>query len=313
VSASAGTATLAVDCRCTLGEGIVWCERRGALLWTDIEGRRLWMHVHSGSVTHNWRLPDRLGSFALGESGTLLLGLAKGLAVGDLDAATHDDLSRQSAEGATADLPVTPLVAVEPDLPTRINDGRTDRAGNFVFGTMSEDHTARIGSFYQYSSRHALRRLDLDHVTIANSICFSPDGGTLYFCDSPRRRIMQCDYDADSARVSHVREFADLASHAGFPDGSTVDADGGLWNAEWGASMVRRYMPEGSVDRHMAVPVKNPSCVAFGGPNLDGLYITSARQQMTPQELEAMPHAGGVYRVVPGDRRGLPESRFSDR
>ncbi len=313
MSPSVGTATLVVDCRCTLGEGIVWFEPRGALLRTDIEGLRLWMHEQPGSLTRNWRLPDRLGSFALGESGTLLLGLAKGLAVGDLDAATHDDLTRQIAEGATADLPVTPLVAVEPDLPTRINDGRTDRAGNFVFGTMSEDHTARIGSFYQYSSRHALRRLDLDHVTIANSICFSPDGGTMYFCDSPRRRIMQCDYDADSARVSHVREFADLASHAGFPDGSTVDADGGLWNAEWGASMVRRYMPEGSVDRHIAVPVKNPSCVAFGGPNLDELYITSARQQMTSQELEAMPHAGGVYRVVPGDRRGLPESRFSDR
>ena len=87
MSAGADTATLAVDCRCTLGEGIVWCERRGALLWTDIEGARLWMHVPSTSVTRSWTLPDRLGSFALCESGTLLLGLAKGLAVADLDAA----------------------------------------------------------------------------------------------------------------------------------------------------------------------------------------------------------------------------------
>ena len=176
---------------------------------------------------------------------------------------------------------------------------------------MSEDHKTRIGSFYQYSSRHGSRRLDLERVSIANSICFSPDGGTMYFCDSPRRRIMQCDYDAESARVTNVREFADLARHAGFPDGSTVDAEGAVWNAEWGASMVVRYAPDGRVDRQIAVPVKNPSCVAFGGANLDELFITSARQDMTPQELKAMPHAGGVYRVVPG-ARGLPESRFND-
>lgn len=295
------TATLAVDCRCTLGEGVVWCERRGAVLWTDIEGARLWMHVREQEVTRSWRLPDRLGSFALCHSGRLLLGLAKGLAVADIDAATHDNL------------PVTPLVTVESSLPTRINDGRTDRAGNFVFGTMDDEHKeAPIGSFYQYSRRHGLRRLDLSRVAIANSICFSPDGCTMYFCDSRQRRIMQCDYDSESARVSNVREFANLASHIGFPDGSTVDADAGLWNAEWGASMVRRYTPEGRLDRQIAVPVKNPTCVGFGGRNLGELYITSARQEMTRQELETMPQAGGVYRIVPGTIRGLSDSVFRD-
>lgn len=299
MSISIGTATLVVDCRCTLGEGIVWCTRRGALFWTDIEGARLWMHVPSENLTRSWKLPDRLGSFALCESGTLLLGLAKGLAVGDIDSPGDR-------------LPVTPLVAVERDLPTRVNDGRTDRAGHFVFGTMSEDHKARIGSFYQYSRRDGLRRLDLDRVTIANSICFSPDGGTMYFCDSPQRRIMQCDYDSASAGIGNVREFANLASHSGFPDGSTVDVDGGLWNAEWGASTVHRYVPDGRVDRRIAVPVKNPSCVAFGGPNLDEMYVTSARQDMTAHELDAMMHAGGVYRIVPGGTRGIAESRFHD-
>jgi sugar lactone lactonase YvrE len=310
MSRAADTVTLAVDCRCVLGEGIVWCERLGALLWTDIEGARLWMHRHDSATTRNWKLPDRLGSFALCDSGELLLGLAKRLAVADLAAATA--LSNPSGESAAAQLPVAALVDVEPGLPTRINDGRADRAGNFVFGTMSEDHKARIGSFYQYSSRHGLRRLDLEHVSIANSICFSRDGATMYFCDSPRRRVMQCDYDGESARVANVREFANLAAHPGFPDGSCVDADGHLWNAEWGAAMVRRYTPEGKVDRQLAVPVKNPSCVAFGGPDLDTLFITSARKEMTPQELQAMPEAGGVYRVALG-ARGLPESRFRSR
>jgi L-arabinonolactonase len=298
VTTNARAATLIVDCRNTLGEGLVWCTRREAVLWTDIEGSRLWMHWPSRSETRSWKLPDRLGSFALSDSGKLLLGLAKGLAVADLDNASGDTLD------------VTPIVDVEPGLHTRINDGRADRSGNYVFGTLDEDFKSPLGSFYQYSARHGLRRLEIEHVIIANSICFSPDGETMYFCDSPRRRIMQCDYDAESARVSRVREFADLASHRGFPDGSTVDADGNLWNAEWGSFVVRSYTPDGRVTRQIGVPVKNPSCVVFGGPNLDDLFITTARQQMTPQDLDAMPEAGGLYRSALGDVRGLPEPRF---
>lgn len=298
MTAGAKAATLIVDCRCILGEGLVWCARRAAVLWTDIEGSRLWMHRPSRSETRSWKLPDRLGSFALCSSGAVLLGLAKGLALADLDAASGDTLD------------VTPVVDVESGLRTRINDGRVDRFGNFVFGTMSEDFQTAQASFYQYSRQHGLRRLAIDHVVIANSVCFSPDGGTMYFCDSPRRRIMQCDYDAESARVSRVREFADLASHRGFPDGSTVDADGHLWNAEWGAFVVRRYTSDGRVARQIGVPVKNPSCVVFGGQNLDELFITTARQHMTPQDLEAMPEAGGLYRASLGDVRGLPEPTF---
>ena len=299
MSAGAKAATLIVDCRSTLGEGLVWCTRRQAVLWTDIEGSRLWMHGPARSETRNWKLPARLGSFALCNSGTLLLGLAKGLAFGDPDHTPGDTLD------------VVPVVGVDPGLHTRINDGRADRAGNFVFGTMSEDFKTAQGSFYQYSSRHGLRRLEIDHVIIANSVCFSPDGGTMYFCDSPRRRIMQCDYDAESARVSRVREFADLASHRGFPDGSTIDADGHLWNAEWGAFVVRRYTPDGRIVRQIGVPVKNPSCVVLGGLNLDELFITTARQEMKPQELDAMPEAGGLYRAALGDVRGLPEPTFT--
>ena len=299
MTAGIKAATLIVDCRSTLGEGLVWCTRRHAVLWTDIEGSRLWMHRPVEHETRSWTLPDRLGSFALCSSGTLLLGLAKGLAFADPDNTPGDTLA------------VTPLVDVDAVLQTRINDGRADRAGNFVFGTMSEDFKTAQGSFYQDSSRHGLRRLAIDHVIIANSVCFSPDGGTMYFCDSPRRRIMQCDYDADSARVSRIREFADLASHRGFPDGSTVDADGHLWNAEWGAFVVRRYTPDGRIVRQIGVPVKNPSCVVVGGLNLDELFITTARQEMKPHELDAMPEAGGLYRAALGDVRGLPEPTFT--
>lgn len=291
---------LFVDCRCTLGEGIVWWPRRRALIWTDIEAPRLWAHDAGG--TRSWSMPSRLGSLAPCTSGALLLGLEKGLFRAELDLSA----------GKPPHL--VPLAGVETDLPsTRVNDGRTDRAGNFVFGTMNtaDGHPA-IGSFYQWSTRFGLRRLDLPYVGIANSICFSPDGETMYFCDSPRRQIMTCRYDAGSAHVADIQVFATLEPSDGQPDGSIVDAEGCLWNAVWGAAVVRRYRPDGSLDREVSVPAKNPTCAVFGGPELNELYITTSRQEMSGAELERRPDAGGVYRAVMEGARGLLDPEFRD-
>jgi len=293
-------ATLFVDCRCALGEGVVWWPRHRALVWTDIDASRLWVHDAGGA--RSWPLPSRLGSLAPCASGAVLLGLEKGLCRADIDLST----------GAAPTL--VPLAGVETGLPsTRVNDGRTDRAGNFVFGTMNqaEGHPA-IGSFYQWSTRSGLRRLDLPRVGIANSICFSPDGATMYFCDSPRARIMACRYDAVLATVSDVRTFASLGPSDGQPDGSIVDAEGCLWNAAWGAGVVRRYRPNGALSREISVPAKNPTCVVFGGTALNELYITSARQEMSEEDLARTPDAGGVYRAVLEGVRGLADSPFLD-
>jgi L-arabinonolactonase len=267
------------------------------VLWTDIQASSLWMHGGDTFTTRSWALPDRLGSFVICESGMLLLGLAKGLYLADIDAATGSDL------------PVTPVIAVEPDRPrTRINDGRTDREGNYVFGTFNEAEDGATGSFYQYSSRHGLRRLDVGGVTIPNSICFSLDGRTMYFCDSPLGRIMQCDYDAASAATSNVREFVRYTS--GLPDGSVIDSNGYLWNAVWGAGTVRRFAPDGRLDREIALPPKNLTCLCFGGPSGDHLYVTSSRQEMSEEEFARTPTAGSVYRVLPGDASGVPDALF---
>ena len=291
-------AELYVDARCTLAEGIVWDSKRCALLWTDIERSTLWMHGASGS--RQWRVPDRLGSFALCASGRVLLALAKGLFLADLDAASGTDL------------PAELLAPVEHKVrSTRTNDGRTDRAGNFVFGTFNEEQDGAAGSFYQYSARHGLRRLDLGGVTIANSICFTRDGGTMYFCDSPLRQIMQCDYDAERARVSRVREFVRFGPGEGLPDGSVVDAEDCLWNAAWGVGRVRRYSPDGAVLQEIVVPAKNTTCPAFGGDALSDLFITSSRQEMTDEELARVPHAGGVYRAADVGVRGMTDALFT--
>jgi L-arabinonolactonase len=291
-------ATLVIDCRCTLGEGIVWWADRRSLLWTDIEGSTLWMHGVDDNVTQRWRLPDRLGSFAICASGRLLLGLAKNLAFADV------------VERDGEALHIEPVLPIDPALPrNRINDGRTDRAGNFVFGTMNELQDSPAGSFYQYSSHHGLRRLAVGGVVIPNSICFSPDGRVMYFCDSLDARIRQCDYDAESAQVAHVRDFVRLNQGTGLPDGSIVDRDGCVWNAVWGAGVVRQYDPAGGLIAEIPVPAKNLTCVAFGGDSLDQLFVTSSRQEMTEDELAATPSSGSVYRVATTSR-GICDAFF---
>jgi sugar lactone lactonase YvrE len=295
-------AELAVDARCTLGEGPVWHAREQALLWTDIANARLWRYGLLDGATESWPLPDRLCCFAFCASGRLLLGLAKGLYRATFAAMAGEPLAME------------PIVSVETDVPaTRLNDGRTDRGGRFVFGTMNEQPGhAPIGSFYQFSTSHGLRRLNLDRVGISNSICFSPDGATMYFCDSGRR-IIQCgDYDGERAIITGVRDFVRFGRDDGIPDGSMVDAEGGLWNAEWGRGRVRRYTPDGRVDREIAVPAANPTCVAFGGPDLNQLFITSSRQEMSDEQLRQMPAAGGVFRAFIGSP-GLADRPFADR
>jgi L-arabinonolactonase len=294
-------AQLAVDCRCRLGEGILWCERRRVLYWTDISGQRLWMHAPDSAATRHWHVPAQLGCLGLCDDGRLLLALAKALYVTDVEHAGGDDL------------PLQHLADVEPGVDhTRTNDGRSDRHGNFVFGTKSErDDTLPFGSFYQFSFRHGLRRLGLPRAAIPNSICFSRDGRTLYYCDSRVPEIRCCDYDADTAGVADARVFARVDGANAWPDGSIVDADGCLWNAQWGAARVVRYSPAGKAIASVQVPAKNPSCCAFGGAALDTLFITTAREDMSEAELAALPGAGSVWRASIAGVHGLPESRVA--
>ena len=302
VSMPARAANLFVDVSCTLGEGILWDQKRRALFWTDIEKSQLWMHVVATASTQSWTLPERVGSLALGQSGRLLLGCEKRIGLVDIDMSAGRPLT------------ITALAPVESMIPrTRINDGRTDRSGNFVFGTLNEaDDKARIGSFYQYSMRHGLRPLDLGGVAIPNSICFSPDGRTMYYCDSLDLRIMRCEYDADAARVTRISEFVRFGDDQGLPDGSVVDADGCLWNAAWGSGCVRRYNTSGAIDRVIEVPTQNPTCPAFGGPGYRDLFITSSRQELTTDQLHRTPHAGGVYHHRFDDIVGLADELFRD-
>jgi L-arabinonolactonase len=282
---------LMVDARNQLGECVLWCERTERVLWTDILGSTLWAHHPASGATASWPMPERLASFALtGSDDRLLLGLASQLAFFDF------------STGA-----VTPICEVEAGLTTRLNDGRCDRQGRFVFGTFNEvEPRAPIGSFYRLGSDLKLERLPLAPVAIANSICFSPDGGTMYYCNSPDKAIRCCDYDGATGAISGDRVFAEVAGE-GEPDGSCIDADGYLWNAQWGGSKLVRYAPDGSIERSVATPAQQPSCVAFGGAGLGTLFATSARVGL---DSPALQDGGMLAKSCADGIKGLPESRF---
>ncbi|WP_211464547.1 SMP-30/gluconolactonase/LRE family protein [Collimonas silvisoli] len=290
------TASLLIDGKHLLGEGVLWCPRSQRLFWTDILGATLWCHRPASGDTESWPMPEPLATFALtADDDRLLLGLASQLAWFNFSSKT-----------------ITPICKVETDLPlTRINDGRCDRAGRFVFGTKNDaPDLARCCSFYRLNTDLTLERLALPSVAISNSICFSPDGRTMYYCDSPGKIIHCCDYDTAAGSTSNARVFADLRQQPGEPDGSTVDSEGYLWNAQWGGYRVLRLAPDGSIDRMIQVPVAQPSCVALGGADLDTLYVTSARESLSAAALLAEPAAGGVFQLRLEDIRGLPEARF---
>jgi L-arabinonolactonase len=287
------TMQIVVDAANTLGECVLWCDRTGRVLWTDIVASTLWTHVPATGVTNRWPMPEPVACFALtGDDDVLLLGLASGLA-----------WYRFSTSA------VTRIVDVEAHLPsTRLNDGRCDRQGRFVFGTFNSaaDPRLPLGGYYRMNLDLSLERLPLQHAAIANSICFSIDGATMYYCDSQERVIRCCDY---GDTLSNDRVFADLTGDPGEPDGSTIDADGHLWNAYWGKGCIVRYRPDGSVEWTVTLAAPQPTCAAFGGTHLDVLYATSARQWLSDDQLAAAPASGSLFSQALAIR-GLPEARF---
>lgn len=281
---SAAVAELVCDCRNLHGEGVIWSQEHGLLLWTDIHGRALWTLDPDTGVAASHPLPERLCCFASrrGEPwNRILAAFAGGFALYDVLTGERRDIARFEPEKAT----------------TRLNDGRTDAAGRFIAGGMDEGSPmSPISSTMVVETDLTVRTL-FEGVGCANSICFSPDGGRMYFADSPTGTIEVFDYDAAAGAVSGRRR---LVGTEGVPDGSCVDAEGYLWNAVWEGHRVERYAPDGRLDRVIGVPVFKPTCCQFGGADLETLYITTSRLGTDPAVLEREPASGGLFACRPG-------------
>lgn len=278
-------AELFVDSRCELGEGPFWHPLLERLFWFDILNQTMLSAGTDGHIVDRITFKDTVSAGAVIDRGSL--------AVAQSGALLRYDFATDSS---------SVIVEIEGDVPTnRTNDSRVDRTGGFWIGTMGRKAEAGVGGVYQYRAGQTTKVID--NIRIPNSICFSPDGRTAYFTDSGKM-IIKCATDpATGLPVGPWEDFFTMEGPGG-ADGSVVDSEGYLWNARWGGGKVIRIAPDGKLDRVVEVPgVSQVSCPAFGGSDLKTLYITTAREHMTPAELEREPHAGSVFAValdVPG-------------
>jgi L-arabinonolactonase len=284
---------LVVDCKNQHGEGIFWNPADARVWWTDIEGRALWWFDPATNTSGSHAMPDRVCCFAPRASGGWIVAYADRVVLLD---------DQFKAE--------TLVTRFEPENPeTRLNDGRTERQGRLIAGGMNEGSGKADTSVICIDTDLSVRTL-FKGVSCANSTCFAPDGATMFFADTPDREIVAYDYDPAAGSVSNRRAHGSFAGEPGLPDGSCVDAEGGVWNAEWEGHRVVRVAPDGSIDQVIDVPVWKPTCCAFGGPELDILYITTSRLMSDDAALAKEPSSGGLYAVRPGVR-GVLDAPFN--
>jgi sugar lactone lactonase YvrE len=282
-----------VDAACILGEGPVWDDRARQLWWVDIKAPAL-HRLDPGGGVRTWPMPRRTGSLALREAGGLVLAMKGGFATFDPET---------GALGQRHD--------PEPDLAgNRLNDGACDAAGRFWAGSMDDAEARPSGHLYRLDPDFRITRFAAGFV-VTNGPAFSADGRTLYFADSPARRIWAYDVDVAAGVPTARRLFAELDPGDGHPDGMCVDAEDHLWSAHWGAGRISRYRPDGSVDRTIDLPAPLATKPCFGGPALDELYVTSARVGLDEAQLAAAPLSGGLFRVTGLGVTGLPVRRFA--
>jgi len=276
-------ADLVLDCQNQHGEGVFWNPLDGLVWWTDIEGCALWSFDPVTEESRTFPMKDRVCCFAPRKSGGLIVAFADRVSFLDIDAGTEEK-----------------ICDFEIDTPdTRLNDGRTDRQGRLVVGGMNEGTGAATSSVIRIDGDRKISTV-IDGVACANSTCFSPDGRTMYFADTPNREIVAFDYNTVDGSLSKRRVHVSFADEPGLPDGSCVDAEGGVWNAEWEGRRVVRVAPDGTLDRVIDVPVWKPTCCTFGGPNLDTLFITTSRLMSDAETLAKEPNSGGLFAVKPG-------------
>jgi sugar lactone lactonase YvrE len=278
-----------------VGESPVWHEQEQCLYWIDIQAKQI-HRFHPGSG-HNetFDLPEIVTCIALRGAGGLVLTLKKHFAFFD-----------------PGTLALERLADVERDIPNnRFNDGKCDPQGRFWAGTMDAVHwSAPAGNLYRFSARKCLATMQTD-VICSNGSGWSPDGRTMYYTESFRYAIFAYDFDARDGAIENRRTFVRMdRTSGGFPDGMTVDSDGFVWSNLVGAGQIRRYDPDGKLERIVQLSVPRATDCTFGGPDLTTLYITTARETMTPYQLAEAPLSGSVF-AVDCSVRGLPSHAFS--
>jgi sugar lactone lactonase YvrE len=282
---------IAVSGGAELGEGAVWDDAGQRLIWVDITSRRI--HFFDPTVKRDVSIAvDGTPSIAIPRrTGGLVVAMAHGFAILAADNRVEDIVS----------LPQGEVLA-------RMNDGNCDSLGRLWAGTMGLGEETGAGSLYRLDPDLTVTRV-LSGVTISNGIDWSPDDRLMYYIDSVERRVDVFDFDLTTGTIEKRRPFAAIKDDGALPDGLTVDAEGAVWVACWGGASVKRYTPDGSLERELRLPTRNITSCAFGGPTLENLYITSAREELNAADLAREPDAGAVFVCQPGVY-GIPQRLF---
>jgi len=283
-----------IPSQCQLGEGVLWHVEQQAIYWLDIEKCDLYRFFIVNKIIEKFALPQRMGSFAFTKNDHQII------------AAFEEGIARYDLKTAQVTWINKPEFHV---LGNRFNDGKTDRQGRFWAGTMVENAEISTQLANLYCIDHQLDcHKKISNLQISNGLCWNETGDTLYHSDSATHKIFQYDFCKNTAEISNKRLFVSTNTSA-FPDGSTIDAQGYLWNAQWGSSKIVRYDRNGEIDFSITLPVSQPSCIALGGPNLDWLIITSAQQGLSSHELATSPLSGDVFIYQLQGATGLIESK----
>ena len=283
-----------VDVKTTLGEGPLWDVDEQRLYWIDSFDGRVFRCTADGREVRAWDVPEKIGSMCLRQGGGAVLSLQSGFHFLDLG----------SGE-------VTPVHDPEPDKPNnRVNDGKVDRRGRFLAGSMDTMEEGPNGALYRLDPDLTVTKLE-EGIVVSNGPCWSPDGRTFYFTDTWSGQISAYDYDLDTGTISRKRRFARMEHEGAGFDGATVDAEGGVWSALVYVGKLVRYNPDGSVDRIIEMPVKKVTSVMFGGPDLDVLYVTSMAKPPLPRFPDDGQLRGSLFAITGLGIRGVPEARFA--
>ncbi len=277
-----------------VGESPVWSPSEHRLYWCDITGQKIHRYDPESGKNETFHLPEPVTAIALCSLGSLLLSLKKDFALYDLESGQ-----------------LTYRGDPEQDKPeNRFNDAKCDRQGRFWAGTMDNvKWKSPAGALYRFDPDGTIS-CHQRNVCCANGMGWSPDNRTMYFTESFRYAVYAYDFDAETGTISNRREFASLdPASGGFPDGLTVDAEGHVWSVHNAIGKVVRYSPEGKIECEVRLPVPRPCGCIFGGENLDVLYITTARETLTPEQISQYPLSGSLFAVNPGVR-GIPETPF---
>ncbi|MEX2692978.1 SMP-30/gluconolactonase/LRE family protein [Rhizobium mongolense] len=284
-----------IDVKTTLGEGPLWDAAQERLYWIDSFDGRVFCATKDGHEVRAWDVPQKIGSMAIRKDGTgAIVSLQRGFHT--LDFKTGDvELIHDPEPGLEAN---------------RLNDGKVDRRGRFIVGSMDTKEEGPNGGLYRLDPDFSVTKIDTG-IICSNGPCFSPDDQTFYFQDTWAGEIWAYDYDIGTGSVSNRRTFAKVdTSKGGAADGSTVDAEGFLWNALVYDGRLVRHAPDGSVDRVIEMPVKKVTSVMFGGPNLDILYVTSMSKPPLPRFPDDGQLRGSLFAISGLGVRGIEEPRF---